>query len=141
MTDAQIKTLVADNLASDKLYGTQLYLTNLIERKSFDAAIPRYRLRYNDADITSLSALIDAIAASAVKITASSAYYSAAALCGIPVVVSFPQITATLDSRFESDAALAMQNGAGTFTLCFVMNYVNDGDSDLPLKILNVVLS
>lgn len=140
LTPAQITNLVIANLNDDKLYGVQLMLTTMLERAKFDAVTPRYRFKIGAADITNLAELITALNTSLVQLKTSTAYYSAQAMSTIPVVVGFSDISVTLDTVYQSDNALTPVFGKGTKTLGFLMNYANDADTILPLKILNVVL-
>ena len=140
LTTSQLKALIVDNLNDDKLYGVQLLLTEMLSREMYDVVMPRYRFKRAAADITSLADLIAAINASAITVKASATYFSAAALSTIPVVVTIDEIEVTLNVSYQTDSKLTAQFGTGKSTLGFVMNYTNDGDAALPLKILNVIL-
>lgn len=141
LTEAALKSLISANLADDKLYGIQLLLTELIKREKHDAVIPEYRIQNNSVDVTSFSALLAAIPAATVKIETTTSYFTSAALSTIPIVVTFPDIKVVVNSKFLSDAKLAVQHGTGTYKLAFVLGYLNDGDAVLPLKIINVLLT
>jgi hypothetical protein len=141
LTEANLKSLIADNLADVKLFGIQLYLTELIEREKYDSVTPQYRMQSDLVDITNLDDLIAAIPTADMKATANASYFGAYGISTLPFVVEFPNIKVSVAAKYISDAKLAIQHGTGNYKLCFVMGYFNDGDPALPLKIINVLLT
>lgn len=140
LTPSALKTLINSNLADDRLFGIQVLLSDLIARDIHDAVTPQYRIQKTGSDITTLADLMTAISGSTPEISVANGYSNVSNLSTLPVTVLFPEIKVTLNTIHQADNRLTLLHGKGVFALGFVMNYINDGDTALPLKILNVVL-
>lgn len=144
MTLPQIKTLVANNLADDKLYSIQVLLTEFIERSVHPDPVPRYRIKLDGptpVEVISLDDLILKMDSSIIKTSVPFGITSISQAKMLTTLVTYEDIHVTLDPIYESDKVLCMKYSEGKFKLGFILAYMEDGDPVLPLKIININLT
>lgn len=142
INDELIKA-IKDSVNDIRLCSIKYFLIDLIERRTDDPAIEKYRITNTKTNtkITTLSALLSALD----KNELSGGFnYAADRLTGDRVHPCFAvplNIEVDIDTRFQEDSILAQYFGSGKKRLFFSVSYVSDGDAALPLKAFDVKLT
>ncbi len=135
ITDTELKAIIIENLNNFMMYGIQVNLLSLIDRGPDTGSIPRYRLKYNGADITTWADLLAKISLSGITVTPSTrpSMFPTAA-------VEFNNISVALNDLSPADARWLSTFGNNVSKLVFDMANVYDADLVLPLKITRINL-
>lgn len=145
-SDNDLLTAFKTNLSDPRMIGVQKFLTDLIKR-DVETDIDEYRIKdESNNDITDLAGLISSLTTSNCKFTfpygvdASDKF----ATPGIAVVLKGIQIrfdTHTRQDDFYSSLVDYFNYEDAKYTLVFMMGYVGDNDSTLPLKVTSFRLA
>lgn len=139
-SDSDLLNTFKTNLSDPRMIGIQKFLTDLIKREAEDS-IAEYRIKdTNGNDITDLASLISSLTASNCKFTFPYGIDSSDkfATPGIAVVLKGIQIRFDRHTRqddFYSSLVDYFNYEDAKYTLVFMMGYVGDNDSTLPLKV------
>lgn len=140
LTNEQLIQLVIDNLNSPKLYAIQNLLIQTLVREVHPAETDVHRVKKNNISMHSLNDVIAALPGSNITVITSFNHVVTAQESTIPFIVRFDDILVTLKDIAE-DSLLTSKYGLGVKRLGFLMNYLNDTDDVLPLKITGIILS
>lgn len=139
---ATFKSIIEQNLSDPRIFAIQSFLSRLIERKKYDDDIPRYRIFdvVTESFVTSLDDFI--LKLNAQHIFANYYYYSAAMTgdrCH-PISVALSNFVIKLDSNSDEDNIYTEMFGKPSDRIMFLLNYLSDSDTVLPLKIFEIKL-
>lgn len=145
LNNSDVKSLVVGNLSDPRISGIQFFINNLIERQKHGGGINQYRITQLTSDtnlvyITSLEKFILAI--DAAKLIADCNYHADKATGNNTksIVVYLTNLVVELDSKTDEDLLYISQFGAGNKKIALYLNYLNDADTVLPLKIYDIRL-
>lgn len=141
MTHEDIATLVKTNLADVRMYAIQLFIENLLERRNYPDGVPRYRLTdlNTGQPIVDIAGFINAVTGSSIK---TSYPYNGDGLQTDRITGFFVTLT-NIEVQFlqysESDLFFSQyydftNDNRNKYHISFYMGYVNDSDTQLPLK-------
>lgn len=142
LTNTQMKDVVVANLGDLRIYAIQAFLSRLIERKVHSAGIDQYRIKdkVTNTMVTSLDDFID-------KMDADSLYpdyfYYSEKMTGDrthPTAINLSNFEVTLNKHSQEDAIYFEMFGGDSKNILILLNYLSDGDLDLPLKIFEIRL-
>ena len=142
LTKADFKDMIAQNLADPRIFAIQAFLARLIERKKFGDGIAQYRIKdkITNTDITSLEDFIAKLDADSLV---PDYFYYSDKMQGDrthPTAVNISNFIISLDEHSDEDALYFSMFGRDEKNILFLMNYLSDGDSVLPLKIYELRL-
>ena len=140
LTNAQMKDVVAQNLADIRIFAIQAFLTRLIARKTHGSGIAQYRIhdKVTDTDVTSLDDFIAKL--DATSLVADYFYYSDG-MTGDrthPIAVNLSNFEVTLDKNSAEDSIYFSMFGGEAKNILLLLNYLSDDDTDLPLKAFEI---
>lgn len=140
ITAAILKDAIVANFADPRIASIQLFINQLISRKDHGNGIDQYRLtnKTTNAPITSIDDFLAAIDVTNINF---GYYFYSDAITGDrvhPTYITLENISVSLNVHSYEDNVFRMQ-GAGEKIL-FLINYIADGDTVLPLKIYEVKL-
>ena len=144
MTNSEIKDIIGSNLVDKRIYSIQAFITRLIERKVHGDGIAQYRIKDTKTD-TFVSSLDDFIA----KLDANSLhpdyFYYSDKMEGDrthPMAVNLANFEVQLNEHSDEDNIYTQMFGGkgGIKNILLLINYLSDGDLDLPLKIIEIRL-
>lgn len=147
LTKSDFKGMIAQNLADPRLYAIQSFLVRLIERRTFGDGIEQYRItdKKTNAPVTSLDDFIAKLDAD--SLFADYFYYSDKMQGDRthPTAVNLSNFVVNLDEHSQEDSLYYGMFGRDTKhnddkNILILMNYLSDGDLDLPLKIYEIRL-
>ena len=146
-TNAQIVASLKQSLADIRSFAISLFIKEMLERKNPKTGIAKYRIKNKTTgvDVTTVDAFIAAItdAEVEVKYPFGSIAHQTDRITGFNVIVNNLEARFTIKSEDdfingEFIGAFVEDNAPVRFQ--FHMAYLNDGDTDLPLKVINVRL-
>jgi hypothetical protein len=142
ITNADTKSLFLANLADVRISAISLFINTLISRKQFGGGIEQYRIKNTDTGdyITNLDDF--ALAVSDTKLTIGY-YFHSDKLGGDrthPMALTLDNLEVELNQLSGEDALYTVRYGLNAKRFMFLMNYLSDGDVDLPIKIFEVRL-
>lgn len=141
MTNLEIKNIISNNLTDNRMFSIQLFINNLIARTKFGNGINQYRIKNTTTNtyITNLSEFITNIDETKLRYN----YYFSNEVTESdkvhPFIVSINNYIVELDKDIEEDMVYTNMFGNNS-RIAFLMSYVSDGDSVLPIKLINVKL-
>ena len=146
-TKAQVVAALKANLADPRCMAICLFIEEMLERKNAKASIPRWRVKnkLTNTDITSVGDVIAAIIADHVtlKYPFGTIVHQTDRVTGYNVRAT--NIEVTFMERAEDDFIngefLGGNSAVGSvFNFQFHMAYLNDADSDMPVKVVSIRL-
>lgn len=142
LSNVDMKDFVIKNLNDIRIFAIQAFITRLIERKKHGDGVKQYRIhdKITNTDVISLDDFIAKI--DPVSIVADYFYY-ANGMSGDrthPFAVNLSNFNITLDKNSEEDGIYFNMFGGDAKNILLLMNYLADGDIDLPLKIFDIRL-
>lgn len=142
LTNIQLKDVVAQNLADLRIYAIQAFLTRLIARKTHGSGIEQYRIhdKVTNTAVTSLDDFITKL--DPASLVADYFYYSDG-MTGDrthPTAVNLSNFEVKLDKNSPEDSVYFSMFGAEAKNILLLLNYLSDGDLDLPLKVFEIRL-
>lgn len=142
ITNAQIKAIILQNLDDIRISSISLFLLKLISRKQFGGGINQYRLKNLNTGnyITSIEEF--KVALDALMLTPDYNYNIRPNVGELihPFTVTIDNVAIELDKNSYEDEVYLSLFSADVQKLVFHLNYMNDGDTILPLKIIEVRL-
>lgn len=141
ITSQQVKDILVQNFADIRITSITLFLEKLIERKSFSEGIEQYRITdsVTNSKVTSLTDFIAKLDPG----TLNTDYFYDIAVQGNghvhPLAVVPTNFKVELTEHSEEDVLFTRRYGKVS-RICFIVNYLSDGDTELPMKILDVRL-
>jgi hypothetical protein len=142
MTNADIATLLVNNLNDVRQFSVQSFLSRLIARTTYNPPVAQYRITNTTtgAVVTTLADFILAI--DALHLEAGFNYRSKAIDSDKthPFVVVLNNFSVELTQYCADDDIYYTLFGVGTKKIVFTVNYLADGDAVLPLKITSIKL-
>lgn len=141
LSNSDIKTIVTNNLNDNRIFSIQLFISSLIERKRFGSGINQYRIKNTNDNsyITSLAEFIANIDDTKIK---SSYYFGSEKMGGDrvhPFIISINNYIVEIDKNCEEDSMYFNMFGENN-RVAFLLSYISDGDTVLPIKIIEVKL-
>ena len=146
-TIEQIRTGLVANLGDLRMHSICLYITDLIQRAKPEVTVPTYRITNVTSGITIQS--IDQFKAAIVAATLKQSYPYQGEKLSNDRVVGYNLVPTNLQVRFnihsEEDLLFAQHQNyfsdfGSVYNFSFLMAYMNDGDSVIPVKISSVRL-
>lgn len=137
LTNAQLQTVINNNLASDSMYAVQLYLKALVDRGYYGTDISRYRCKIGGMDVVSYSDLITAISVASFTVVPSTNHNRQE----MTARVVFTDLTVTVLERVEGDNWLSSTYGYGEHKLGFELGILAGVPEYFPLHIIRVFLT
>ena len=149
---SDILKAIKDNLADLRMVASQIYLSELIERKAHPTGIDQYRISNTNATlpategtksyITSLDMFISELTEDDLEIEFMHSGYKPNDNKPAPIAVSVKNFEVELHHNSEEDLKYIQVWGGSTpiKNIGFVLAYVCDNDIVLPLKIVNINL-
>ncbi len=137
LTNAQLQTVINNNLASDSMYAVQLYLKALIDRGYHGVGFPRYRVKIAGVEVVSYTELLAAISTDTFTVVPSTNHNRQE----MTADVVFDNITVSIIDRAEADNWISMTYGYGDLKLGFEMGILAGVPEYFPLHIIRVFLS
>lgn len=142
LTNAQIKTILIDNLNDLRINGAALFINNLISRENYGGGIEQYRI-YN----TNTNAYVESLADFINGIDENTLVQNWSINTGLkeldktqPTVITLSNFEVSLEKTTDEDYSFTEMYGVSTKKIVIVLNYLSDGDTILPLKIVRVKL-
>lgn len=142
LTNAQIKTILIDNLNDLRINGAALFINNLISRENYGGGIEQYRI-YNTNTNSYVESLVDFING----IDENTLVQNWNINTGLkeldktqPTVITLSNFEVSLEKTTDEDYSFTEMYGVSTKKIVIVLNYLSDGDTILPLKIVRVKL-
>ena len=141
LTTVGIKTILNDNLTSDTMYGLQLDLTSLIVRPNALTG-NQYRIHdtKTDTDVTSLDDFKTKLDADSLVMKVYRQAYRVESGFIKPFIVTPSNYKVKLIETNSNDAEYIDLFGFGTKSINFIVGYLSDADTVLPLKIIDFKL-
>ncbi|NTW90601.1 MAG: hypothetical protein HGA35_01490 [Erysipelotrichaceae bacterium] len=142
LTNADIKTIISDNLADIRIFSIQAFLTRLIKREKFGDGILQYRIKdkVTNSFVTDLN---DFIAKLDTNSLVPDYFYYSDKMQGDrthPFAVNISNFTVSLDANSDEDSVYFGMFGRDDKNILLLLNYLSDGDLVLPLKIYEIRL-
>lgn len=144
MTNSEIKDIIASNMADKRIYAIQAFLTRLIERKVYGDGIEQYRIKDTKSNsfVTSLSDFVTKLDADSLH---PDYFYYSDKMEGDrthPIAVNLANFEVQLNEHSDEDGIYTqVYGGKGSVkNILLLINYLSDGDLDLPLKIIEIRL-
>lgn len=141
LTNASIKTIIQNNLNDDRIFSIQSFITRLIERKTFGDGIEQYRIKNINTD-TYITTLADFISNIDVTKLNAQYYYNSEKMGGDrvhPFMAYIGNYEVELNKHSEEDSIYFSMFG-GNNKIMFLLTYISDGDTVLPIKIIEIKL-
>jgi hypothetical protein len=135
LTKTNLVNMINTNLTDDRLYSVQLYLDILASGR-----IGRVKDVATNTVLTDLASLSLAITPADIKVGYNHAGISSSNQMTPSILVTMSNIEIELLPNVKEDTVYTNRVGAGIRNLQFVMGYLSDGDTALPLKIIRVNL-
>lgn len=143
LTKLQLKDLLVANLQHNYMFSFQLFLTRLISRNVYGGGINQYRIKnlITNTYITTLDEFIFSITDTHLSLS-----YDFFESCGSgldlphPFFVILDNFIVELDQNSDEDDIYFSLYGGSNKNIKFIMTYMGDADTVLPLKIMNVKL-
>ena len=142
LTNAIAKTTLIDNLNDIRISAITLFLERLIERKVHGGGINQYRIKnkLTDTYITSLADFILAIDETELTYDFNYSGDKAEADRLRSLIIIPNNFIIELDSHTDEDDLYFSRYGKSVNRIMFLLNYMNDGDTVLPLKVFDIRL-
>lgn len=142
LTNAIAKTTLVDNLNDIRISAITLFLERLIERKVHGGGINQYRIKnkLTDTYITSLADFILAIDETELTYDFNYSGDKAEADRLRSLIIIPNNFIIELDSHTDEDDLYFSRYGKSVNRIMFLLNYMNDGDTGLPLKVFDIRL-
>lgn len=142
LTNAIAKTTLIDNLNDIRISAITLFLERLIERKIHGGGINQYRIKnkLTDTYITSLADFISAIDEAELTYDFNYSGDKAEADRLRSLIIIPNNFIIELDSHTDEDDLYFSHYGKSVNRIMFLLNYMNDGDTVLPLKVFDIRL-
>jgi len=142
LTNAIAKTTLVDNLNDIRISAIMLFLERLIERKVHGGGINQYRIKnkLTDTYITSLADFILAIDEAELTYDFNYSGDKAEADRLRSLIIIPNNFIIELDSHTDEDDLYFSRYGKSVNRIMFLLNYMNDGDTVLPLKVFDIRL-
>lgn len=139
----EIVSLIKANLTDIRIAHARLLLEDLFVRQNYNEFIPKYRvyIKGTETPITGMADFISQIKASDVELYAHTGGSSTFSDKVSPIKVTVNNLEVRLIPGSVEDVSVTMSHGSGADTINFILNYCNDGDLVLPLKIIGVTVS
>lgn len=138
--------LIVANLDSNFCFPAIAFLDSLIERQKYDANIPRYRIKdsVTNTRVTSVADFEDKLTIADIKYSYDYNAKFEPDKMG-PLLLYPTNFTVELIEGCEEDSLYFSKFGSGSnldgkMQLIFVLNYLNDADNSLPLKLIAIRL-
>lgn len=142
LTNADIKDIISQNLSDPRIFSIQAFLTRLVKRQTFGDGILQYRIK-DKVTNTYVTDLADFIT----KIDPASLFpdyfYYSDKMQGDrvhPFAVNLSNFTVALDANSAEDSIYFEMFGREDKHILMLINYMNDGDTVLPLKLFEIRL-
>lgn len=142
LTKAELKSIITNNFNDVRISSIVLFINELIEREKYGGGINQYRIfdTKTNSFITSLNQFITAIDENSLSMRY---LYGSEKMTGDrmhPMVATIGNFVVQLNEYSEEDQEYFKTYGKAT-KINFLLNYLADGDTVLPLKIFEVRLS
>lgn len=142
LTPAGIKTIIENNFNDDRVFAIQSFVANLIERKVFSDGINRYRIKDTNDNtyVTSLDDFITKIDVTKLKI---GYHFASEKMTGDrihPFFVTINNLEVQPNDYATEDIEYFNMFGGNKKKIMFLLNYISDYDTILPIKIFEVKL-
>lgn len=139
----EIVDIIKANLTDIRIAHARLLLEDLFIRKNDNDFIPKYRvyIKGTETPVKDMTDFITQIKPTDVEISAHTGGNSSFSDKVSPIKVTVNNLEVRLILGSEQDVTVTMSHGAGADTINFILNYCNDGDPVLPLKIIGVTVS
>lgn len=142
LTEAEVKTILLDNLAHMKAQAINLFIKKLLKRDTLNSSIDIHRVKntVTNTNITTMDEFYAAIDENHL-VQNYNFNQSIDPDCFIHgFVVILKNIVVTLDKNSPDDIGWISKYGPDVTNLCFSLRYLNDGDEVIPLRITDVWL-
>ena len=140
LTPAGLKAIVDANFADDRIFAIQSFIAKLIERKVYGGGINQYRIKNTNDDtyITNLTTFLANI--DVTKLTGEYNYFNdkMGGDKNHPFTVTIHNYLVELNEFTDEDDIYRTLFGSNPKTIMFLINYLADADTILPLKIYEV---
>jgi len=142
LTNATAKTTLVDNLNDIRISAITLFINRLIERKVHGGGINQYRIKNKTTDtyITSVSDFILALDENELTYDFNYSGDKAEADRLRSLIIIPNNFIIELDGHTDEDDLYFSRYGKTVNRIMFLLNYMNDGDSVLPIKVFDVRL-
>lgn len=141
LTNSELKNIIVNNLNDNRLFSIQSFLTRLIKRSVFGNGINQYRIKNldNNTFITTLAEFSTHINHD--ELIAEYNYSENATSDKIhSFIVIIGNYEVELDLNSTEDIIYLNKFGLNNKKIMFLLNYLNDNDTSLPIKITDVKL-
>lgn len=142
LTQAQLKTTIVNNLNDVRISAIAFFLEKLISRNIHGGGIEQYRVKdiKTDTFVTNLADLISRIDETYLKGDYNFNQPRQDTSRGHSISVISNQFVVEINSNSNEDRVFSGRYGSGTKIIQFGLNYFNDLDTTLPLKIYDVAI-
>jgi len=141
MTNEQFRAIIAANLIDVRITSITLFINRLISRNLYSAGIDQFRLKNTVTD-TYIKNMQEFIAAIVPTHLTADFNYNADRMTGNsihPMVVTFDNIDVNLNRNSIEDELYFNAYGYSS-KIQMSLNYLNDADPNLPLKVYTIKL-
>ena len=140
---SELAALLAASLQDIRCSNPRLILEQLFKREDFGGGIPEHRVTNisTEAEVTSMGDLISELTEDnlSIQVTTSLSSASFKDKCK-PVKLVLSNLKVTLYPDSPEDAFFNHNVSSFSNKICFVMGYLGDNDTELPMKLLDVYL-
>lgn len=140
---SELSTLLISALQDIRCAAPRLFIEDLIERTNAVGSIPQYRITNTDTStpVTAISNLLTLISEDNINIRLSNSLTSSSFKDKTkPVFITLKNIEVNLSEHSEDDTFYSSVASSTKNTICFMMGYVGDNDTGLPMKLLDAYL-
>jgi hypothetical protein len=142
LTPADFKAIISANFDDNRIFAIQSFVSNLIERKRFSDGINQFRIKdTNDGTfVTSLANFVSKI--DDTKLSVGYHLFTDVMLGDRvhPMVASIGNLEVELNKHSAEDEIYFTMFGENVKKIMFIISYISDGDTVLPLKIIEIKL-
>lgn len=143
ITNSEIKSIIINNFNDIRISSIHFFIDFLIKRNNHGGNISQYRIKniLTDNYVTSLADFVSAIND---RYIIADYYHGSEKMGGDrthPFLVILTNFKVELNTNCEEDSKYITSFGKQANSIMFLINYIADGDSVLPLKIFEVKLA
>lgn len=142
LTTTELKTIITQNFDDIRITSIVLFIDRLLERGFHGGGINQYRIKNltTDTYITNLTEFLTAIDPNQIDMDY---FYFSDKMTGDrthPIAVILKNFEVEISNLASEDDTYIRMFGSKSKRIMFLMNYLSDGDTVLPLKIIEIRL-